>query len=108
KASDSGNRANDPRLLRLLSPGAGRSIWDVFGVGYEVCYEIEKGSPAPDVNLIKAFVRWYMLSARGRARTGVLPSMSRVLWIKNDLDSLISEAAEEAHVLNALLLVSLK
>jgi hypothetical protein len=29
-------------------------------------------------------------------------------WIKNGLDSLISEAAEEAHVLNALLPVSLE
>ncbi|KAJ5460941.1 uncharacterized protein N7458_002493 [Penicillium daleae] len=88
-------------------------------------YEIKKGSPAPDVNLIKAFIRWYVFHARRGARTGVLPSMRSVLWIRDDLRfidlrssrraarhdcsaSRVSEAAEEAHIAAALRLVSLE
>ncbi|KAI2734000.1 hypothetical protein DTO013F2_10447 [Penicillium roqueforti] len=87
--------------------------------------EIKKGSPAPNVNLIKAFIRWYVFYARRGARTGVLPSMRSVLWIKNDLSlidlrssgrgvrrdrsvSSISEAAEEAQITAALRLVYLE
>lgn len=42
-------------------------------------YELEKGSPVPNIVLIKEFIWWYTISTRGRLRPDGRPAASTIL-----------------------------
>ncbi|KAJ5456180.1 hypothetical protein N7530_011454 [Penicillium desertorum] len=50
----------------------------VFGIAPHD-YKLQKGSPAPDIVLIKEFIFWYTLSTRGRLRPDGRPTVITTL-----------------------------